>query len=162
MIIPKPEKINEFIKSNHKYGVFEQLFFYYKLNMLNVTNKFWHGSKICKKKNLKSPDWLREYKTKQYPWWRIDKPSNVKIIKDAGWHFSFLYDVEGIIKKISSFQHTEFDKEEIKNKENIINKINNGEDIFERNYIFKKIEIDNKFPKYLINNKDKYSNWIKN
>tara|TARA_Y100001970_G_scaffold208617_1_gene254261 strand:- start:196 stop:672 length:477 start_codon:yes stop_codon:yes gene_type:complete len=48
--IPKPEKIYEFINSNHKYGVFEQLFFYYKLNMLNVTNKFWHGSKICKKK----------------------------------------------------------------------------------------------------------------
>ena len=73
-----------------------------------------------------------------------------------------MYNVEGIIKKISSFQHTEFDKEEIKNKKNIIKKINKGEDIFERNYIFKKIEIDNKFPKYLINNKDKYSNWIKN
>ena len=70
--------------------------------------------------------------------------------------------LSSFIKKISSFQHTEFDKEEIKNKENIIKKINNGEDIFERNYIFKKIEIDNKFPKYLINNKDKYSNWIKN
>ena len=159
--IPKPEKIQEFINSNHKYGVFEQLFFYYKLNMLNLTNKFWHGSKICIKKNLKSPDWLREYKTKQYPWWRIDKPSNVNIIKDAGWHFSFLYDVDGIIKKISSFQHSEFDKEEIKNRENIIKKMNNGEDIFERNYIFKKIEIDDKFPKYLIKNKDEYLNWIK-
>ena len=32
----------------------------------------------------------------------------------------FLYDVDGIIKKISSFQHSEFDKEEIKNRENII------------------------------------------
>ncbi len=160
--IPNPNKIKEFLETKSKYGVFEQLFFYYKLNFLNITNKFWHGSKICKKKDLKSPNWLREYKTKQYPWWRFDKPQNIKILKNGGWHFSFLYDVEGIIKKISSFQHTEFDKEDIKDKEQIIKKINNGEDIFNRNYNFKKIDIGDDFPEYLIKNKDKYRNWIKN
>ena len=160
--IPDPNKIEEFVETKFKYGVFEQLFFYYKLNLLNTTNKFWHGSKICKKKNLKSPNWLREYKTKQYPWWRFDKPQNVKILKNGGWHFSFLYDVEGIIKKISSFQHTEFDKEDIKDKEQIIKKMNNGEDIFNRNYNFKKIDIGDDFPEYLIKNRDKYRNWIKN
>lgn len=160
--IPNPNKIIEFVETKFRYGVFEQLFFYYKLNLLNITNKFWHGSKICKKKDLKSPNWLREYKTKQYPWWRFDKPQNVKILKNGGWHFSFLYDVNGIIKKISSFQHTEFDKEDIKNKELIIKKINNGEDIFNRNYNFKKIDIGDEFPEYLIKNKNKYRNWIKN
>ena len=70
--------------------------------------------------------------------------------------------MDGIIKKISSFQHTEFDKEDIKNKEQIIKKINNGEDIFNRNYYFKKVNIGDEFPKYLIKNKDKYRNWIKN
>ena len=75
--IPNPKKINEFINSKHKYGVFEQLFFYYKLNLLNLTQSEWHGSKICKKQYLKNPNWLREYKVKQYPWWRIDKPKNI-------------------------------------------------------------------------------------
>ena len=88
--------------------------------------------KYVKKKNLKSQNWLRQYKTKQYPWWRIDKPENVKVIKDGGWHFSFLYDVDGIIKKISSYQHTEFDVDAIKNKDNIITfkcvKMRNGEE----------------------------------
>ena len=70
--------------------------------------------------------------------------------------------MEGIIKKISSFQHTEFDKEDIKDKEQIIKKINNGEDIFNRNYNFKKIDIGDDFPEYLIKNRDKYRNWIKN
>ena len=96
-----------------------------------------------------------------YPWWRIDKPTNVKILKDGGWHFSFLYDEEGIIKKISSFQHTEFDKDEFKNKRIIREKIFKGEDIFNRNFNFKKINIDSKFPKYLVDNVDKYKDWIK-
>ncbi len=158
--IPNPKKIFEFTKTNLKFGVFEQLFFYYKLNLINTKQSIWHGSKICKKKYLQSPNWLREYKVKQYPWWRVDKPENIRIIQNGGWHFSFLYDVEGIIKKISSFQHTEFDKDEFKKKEIIEKKIRNGEDIFDRNFVFKKIEIDDKFPEYLISNKEKYKDWI--
>lgn len=158
--IPNPEKIIDFTNRKLNLGVFEQLFFYYKLNLLNTSQSEWYGSKICKKKNLKSPNWLREYKIKQYPWWRFDRPKNLKIIKDGGWHFSFLYDVDGIIKKISSFQHIEFDKDEYKNKETIIKKIKEGKDVFNRNFLFKKIKIDEKFPKFIIENKEKYRNWI--
>ena len=159
--IPNPKKINEFINSKSKFGVFEQLLFYYKLNMLSTSSQNWFGSKICSKKNLKSPNWLREYKIKQYPWWRIDKPKNIKILRDGGWHFSFLYDVDGIIKKISSYQHTEFDTNKIKDKTKIIEKIESGKDILNRNYNFKRINIDDRFPEYLIKNKNKYTNWIK-
>ena len=158
--IPNPEKIIDFTNRKLNLGVFEQLFFYYKLNLLNTSQSEWYGSKICKKKNLKSPNWLREYKIKQYPWWRFDRPKNLKIIKDGGWHFSFLYDVDGIIKKISSFQHIEFDKDEYKNKETIIKKIKEGKDVLNRNFLFKKIKIDEKFPKFIIENKEKYKNWI--
>ena len=81
-------------------------------------------------------------------------------MKEGGWHFSFLYDIDGIINKISSFQHTEFDKEEFKNKDNIINKINEGKDIFNRNFYYKKIDIDSKFPEYIRENQNKFENWI--
>ena len=158
--IPNPEKIIDFTNRKLNLGVFEQLFFYYKLNLLNTSQSEWYGSKICKKKNLKSPNWLREYKIKQYPWWRFDRPKNLKIIKDGGWHFSFLYDVDGIIKKISSFQHIDFDKDEYKNKETIIKKIKEGKDVFNRNFLFKKIKIDEKFPKFIIENKEIYKNLI--
>ena len=159
--IPNPTRISEFIKSRKKFGVFEQLLFYYKLNMLSTSSHNWFGSKICLKKNLKSLNWLREYKIKQYPWWRLDKPENIYIIKNGGWHFSFLYNVEGIIKKISSYQHTEFDNKDIKDKNKIIKKIEEGKDIFNRNYNFQRINIDDRFPEYLIKNKNKYTNWIK-
>ena len=69
--------------------------------------------------------------------------------------------MDGIIKKISSYQHTEFDIDAIKNKDNIIQKIERGEDIFNRECNFKKINIDDRYPEYLIKNKKKYLNWIK-
>lgn len=159
--IPNPEQLNKFIKTKYEFGVFEQLLFYYKLNMLSASDHNWFGSKICLKKNLKSLNWLRNYKIKQYPWWRLDKPKNMYVIKNGGWHFSFLYNVDGIIKKISSYQHTEFDTNDIKDKAKIIEKIENGRDIFNRNYNFQRINIDDRFPEYLVKNKNKYINWIK-
>tara|TARA_B100001175_G_scaffold203398_1_gene172653 strand:- start:3042 stop:3839 length:798 start_codon:yes stop_codon:yes gene_type:complete len=158
--IPNPHKLEEFTNNKNEIGVFKQLFFYYKLNLLNFSSPEWFGTKICKVKKFKNPDWLRSYKYKQYPWWRFDKPKNLKIIPNGGWHFSFLYDVEGIIKKISSYQHTEFDNKNIKNYEKIKKKIIEGEDIFNRGYKFKKINIDEKFPNYIINNKNNLKNWI--
>lgn len=159
--IPKPSKILDFIKSKHDIGVFEQLMFYYKLNILNETSPIWHGSKICKFKHFKNPEWLRAYKHKQYKWWRIDKPKNLKIIQNGGWHYSFLYNLDGIMKKISSYQHAEYDNDEIKNKNNLEDKIRNKLDIFGRNYKYKKVTIDKNFaPDYIIQNQDDFSYWI--
>ena len=38
-----------------KFTVFEQKMYYYKINLLNKTDPFWYGSRICKKKYLKIP-----------------------------------------------------------------------------------------------------------
>ena len=51
------------------------------------------------KKNLKSPQWLRNLKFKKYPFWRIDKPKNIQIIENGGWHFAYLQSAENISKK---------------------------------------------------------------
>ena len=56
-------KLNKFEKDN--YAVFSQKMFMYKLNLLNLNENNWHGSKICLKKNFKSPQWLRNLKFKK-------------------------------------------------------------------------------------------------
>ncbi len=156
--IPDLNKLKVFDKN--KYAVFSQKMFMYKLNLLNLNENNWHGSKICLKKNLKSPQWLRNLKFKKYPFWRIDKQKNLQIIDNGGWHFAYLQDVKNISKKIKSFAHGEFNKAEIVSEKNIEFKINQGEDVLGRGYKIKKIEIDSSYPKYIVNNKDKLKNWI--
>ena len=157
--IPDLKKIHQFNKRK-KYAVFSQKMFNYKINLLNETENNWHGSKICLKKNLKSPQWLRNLKFKQYPFWRIDKPKNLQIIENGGWHFAYLQSPENISKKIKSFAHGEFNKESFVNQDNIEDKIKKGQDIFDRNISYRKIEIDSSFPKYISENKEKFKKWI--
>ena len=156
--IPDLKKLNLFDKN--KYAVFSQKMFMYKLNLLNIDENNWHGSKICLKKNMKTPQWLRNLKFKKYPFWRIDKPKNLQIIKDGGWHFAYLQSPENISKKIKSFAHGEFNRDNIAEEENIRFKIENNKDIFDRGYKIKKIEVNETFPKYILNNKEKLKDWI--
>ena len=160
--IPNPKSIEEFFKSQKKIGIFKQKMYYYKFNILNCTESDWFGSKICKKKHLKSPDWLRGLKPKIYPWWRLDKERSIQIINNGGWHFSFLYNPEGIAKKLSSYQHSEFDNSNLNDIEKIKIKIDNYQDIFGREYKYKRVELDQSFPQYLLDNKSKFIEWIKN
>ena len=156
--IPDLNKLNLFNKK--KYAVFSQKMFNYKINLLNETESDWHGSKICLKKNLKSPQWLRNLKFKKYPFWRIDKPRNLQIIENGGWHFAYLQSTENISKKIKSFAHGEFNKPNFSNQEKIDEKIKMGKDIFDRNISYRKVEVDSSFPKYIIENKEKFKKWI--
>ena len=84
--IPDLRKLPE-INSKKKFIAFSQKMFMYKLNLQNINESNWIGSKITKFKNIKSMQELRNLKFKDYPFWRIDK-LNQQIIK-GGWHFSF-------------------------------------------------------------------------
>tara|TARA_X000001036_G_scaffold179440_1_gene169941 strand:- start:3798 stop:4604 length:807 start_codon:yes stop_codon:yes gene_type:complete len=156
--IPDLNKLHEY--DRNKYAVFSQKMFMYKLNLLNLEENNWHGSKICLKKNFKSPQWLRDLKFKKYPFWRIDKTRNLQIIENGGWHFAYLQTPENISKKIKSFAHGEFNKNDITNEEGIRLKIKKGQDIFERGFKLQKINIDEGFPEYILKNKEYFKDWI--
>jgi len=158
--IPNPHKIKEFQPSK-KYAFFEQNFFYYKFNVLNISQPFWYGSRICVKKYLKSPQWLRNIKIKKRNFIkRYLFGMNYQILKNGGWHFSNLKTPKELIKKITSFCHGEFNKSEFTNEKLIEKKITNLEDIFDRNVKYKKVLLDNSFPDFLIKNQKFYKNWI--
>ena len=114
--IPKINNLKVFEKK--KYTAFKQKMFYYRFNLHNISEPDWIGSKVCKKKYLISPQWLRNQKVKKYPFWRIDK-IKWNIIDDGGWHFSFVMSDNSIKKKIESYAHSEFNKKNYKNIKNI-------------------------------------------
>ena len=154
--IPDLSKI-KYINKNKKFEAFSQKMFMYKLNLQNLEESNWIGSKITQKKNITSMQALRNLKFKNYPFWRFDK-YNLQII-NGGWHFSFLQTPQQILEKIKSYSHGEFNNENI-NEKNIEEKIIKNEDIFDRGLTLKKIEINSSYPKYILENKDYFSKWI--
>ncbi len=175
--IPDLKKI-ELKKIKNKLVFFKQNMMYYKFN-LKYENFVWIGSKACKKKDLISPQWLRNIKGKKYSWWRIDsyfskqKHTNIKFIEEGGWHFSYIKTPDLIEKKLKSYlHHREYDlnpigidgiKKMIENKRAIynlkhdqrsINKIGSGEKLT-------KIDLAN-LPEYISLNKEKFDEWLEN
>ena len=166
--IPDPKKLKN-IKLEKKYAIFLQNMYTYKVNLFNQYESPWEGTRICKKKDLKSIDWLRQKilaKNSKYPFWRIDKERNVELIKDGGWHFNYLLTPEQISKKLKSLAATEWDfgenltKDEFFSIKNIEDKIMNQRDLFNRKHNYKKVKIDYTFPKYILQNLDKLKEWI--
>ena len=155
--IPNLEKIN-FNTIENKLIFFEQHMIYYKFN-LKLENFIWFGSKACKFKNLKSPQWLRDIKIKKKSFWKIFS-EKIQIIDNGGWHFSFLKNPESIRNKIISYSHQEYNKKEFTNTDLIRKRISLGEDLFKRKINYKKIELDHSFPEYIIKNKERFKDWI--
>ena len=159
-----------------KITIFEQKMFYYKLN-LKYPKFIWMGSKICKIKDLKNPQWLRDIKPKRYPFWRFDvlfdnkKYHDLNFIKEGGWHFTNVMTAEKIDNKMRNFlHHLEYEKsgldvKKIKNlvvnkrvfynhkadKKNV-NKWKEGE-------ILEKTKLAS-LPSYISDNFNKFSAWI--
>ena len=172
--IPDLRNIN-FNFINKKIIFFKQKVFYYKLN-LELKTLRWIGSKACKKKYLKSPQWLRNIKDKIYSKWRLDiifskkRYNNIYFVENGGWHFSFVKKPEDIEKKLKSYlHHREYDLDPL-GIENIKDLINSKAVIYDHRvdqtqYKFgggQKLEkIDIKFlPEYIVSQKEKYLEWL--
>jgi len=172
--IPKLSGLN-FKNIKEKIILFKQDMFYYKFN-LQLPDLIWTGTKACKKKNLISPQWLRNIKDRKYSFFRIDtffsktKFTSIKIISDGGWHFSNIKTPKEIEFKLRSYlHHREFDENPlsvdqidkiIKNKlaiydlkvDKTVNKIGNGNKL-------EKFDI-NKLPNYIQINQNDLKDWI--
>ena len=101
---------NEFLNNKNSIVLFNQLFIYFKFNLL-YDKMLWPGTKGCKKGKLKSLSWLRNIKLKKYPFWRLDtlfsdnKYFNLNVINDGGWHFTNLKTPEEMYEKFMNFGH---------------------------------------------------------
>jgi len=98
-----------------KFVIFKQQIFYYKLN-LSLPNLSWFGSKACKIKHLRSIDFLRNIKNREYSLFRLDtlfsdnKQNSVELVKNGGWHFSNLKTYEDLEKKyLNDENHAEYE-----------------------------------------------------
>ena len=173
--IPNLENLN-FNEINNEILIFKQKMFYYKLN-LYYENFIWFGSKAVKKRYFYSPQWLRNIKNKKYPFWRIDnyfskkKYNNIKFIENGGWHFTCIKKPKDIHKKLLTFAHHQDYENSKVSLEELEKKIKERKVLYDHNKdkknqnkwfsdkVLKKIDL-NKLPKIIVENKDKYLEWI--
>ena len=165
----------DFNKINNEIILFKQNFYYYKFN-LKLEDVLWLGTKACKYKNLKSPQWLRNVKDKKYPFWRLDvlfsnkKYSNLKFIENGGWHFSNMKTPAEIEKKMRTYlHHREYDikplgtkkiEEIIKSKKSIYNlKVDMKTEKIDGTQNLKPTD-KSELPDFIKKNSIKYSNWM--
>jgi beta-1,4-mannosyl-glycoprotein beta-1,4-N-acetylglucosaminyltransferase len=139
------EDLSWFNPDNHY--VCLQNAFYYKLNYLYQND--WMGTRICTFKTLSdySVDLLRNMHKDSYR------------IEQAGWHWSFFGDADNFRLKLSSYEHTENNTKS--NTSNAEKKIDEGVDPFDRSIQIKTVPIDETYPEYILNNKEKYAQYIK-
>ena len=116
--IPKLENIKD--KIINKIICFNQKMFCYKFDLC-FDKLNWIGTKATLKKNLLSPQWLRDVKHRKYPFWRIDilfnnmKYNDIQFIEDWGWHFTNFRTPKELELKLNNFgHHAEFIKSGLK------------------------------------------------
>jgi len=164
-----------FSKINEKIIFFRQKILFYKFNLL-YKNRFWFGSRACKKKYLLSPQWIRDIKHKKYNPLRIDlllskkKYFDILHINNGGWHYTNLKSAGDIYKKLRNYAHyREFElskvklkdiKKIIKNKIAIYNhEVDQRENKFNGGIKLSKFK-KRYWPQYLKLNYFKYKKWI--
>jgi beta-1,4-mannosyl-glycoprotein beta-1,4-N-acetylglucosaminyltransferase len=96
----------------------------------------------------------------------IGHETDVKTIKDAGWHLSCMGGIEQIRIKIRSFAHIELNRDDILSEEHLLSCMNSGEPYYEKlvkfhnnlKYIKQSVDF---LPDYIKNNLKKYEQYIK-
>jgi len=172
--IPNLNKVY-FNKINNKLIIFKQKIFYYKFN-LNYENLIWHGSKACRKKYFKSPQWLRNVRHRKYPIWRFDiffsnkKFNDIYYVNDGGWHFTNIKSPDDLEKKFLNFlHHQDFEASGLK-LEDIKEKVRNKKILYDlgmdqRDYKWSgqknlsRVSVS-AMPDYISKNLDKYLEWL--
>ena len=160
--IIRPELLINF-KLKKKYGIFLQKCFNYKFNIFNSYETPWEGTRVCKKKHLKSIDFMRQkvrMKNLKYNFLRFKKEKNIEIFYNAGWHFNNVMSPEKISLKLKTFAHSEFSNAKFSSPDVIRQKILNREDLFGREHKYQIIELDEDFPKYIIDNLKHFKDYI--
>ena len=172
--IPNLKNFN-FNAINKKLIFFKQKMFFYKFNLLHE-EIIWTGSRACRKKNLISPQNLRDTKDKIYPIWRLDimfsklKYNSIHYVDNGGWHFTNIKSPENIEKKFSNFlHHQDFEysglnlndiKKMVKNKKILYDHSADQRDFkWSGSKTLKKVDLSY-MPDYIRENYKKYNNWL--
>lgn len=162
--IPKAEEVARF-RDTDSIKIFEQRFYNFWLNNLctyfdtggqdlpaqkNIDGiAYWRGSVMVPLGRIKTLKKTRLYRDLQ--------SGPIDVIRDGGWHFSYIGDVQRIKTKLDAYAHPEYNK----SIEEIEQIIRSGRSVIPGDATrFELQAIDETYPKYLLENQGKFSSLI--
>ena len=86
---------------------------------------------------------------------RFLKSANV--LKNAGWHFSFLGGIDAIQKKLAAFSHSEFS---VVSREVLEDRLSKGQDLFGRAGQSFGVPLDSSFPEFVLQNRFRFAKLV--
>ena len=92
--------------------------------------------------------------------YRPDIEKNIQIFRNAGWHFNNIMNASQISLKLKTFAHKEFSSKKYSSIKIIEQNIKERKDLFGRGHTFKRIDLSNNFPEFLLKNKKRYKKFI--
>ena len=119
--------------------------------------------------NRSSEEWIGTIVGKWGSMTRLDqltysRAHHENVIEDGGWHFTNMGGADMIRRKLESYDHQEFNHEDI--KADLERKMEAGEDYVGRNvdwqgnpFVFHTSELD--LPQFILDNKEKYADFLK-
>jgi beta-1,4-mannosyl-glycoprotein beta-1,4-N-acetylglucosaminyltransferase len=165
--IPRAEKIIEY-RDVPGTKVFQQLFCTYFINcicdegpvepcQLNRDGlHYWRGTVMAPYAEFKN--------TKEFRKRRDRQENGIVQIEEGGWHFTYLGGLESVRQKLLSFAHTKEDKyrlEHLNDDDELQKVLDSGQDLFGRNYHYQFVPLDERFPRYVQENRERFHHLIK-
>ena len=168
--IPRPECVEDavlLLSSGARRVRFEMSFFNFYLNFKNYSYAKWMlGTMAICFGGLKDDSLFSGIKPDRYTQvsenggntlHKVRFLSADKVLKNAGWHFSYLGGVDAIQRKLAAFAHSEFATVP---REILERRLQNGDDLFGRAGKSFAEPIDGSFPAYVVAHKDTLTKYI--
>lgn len=95
--------------------------------------------------------------------WHMCAPgyeNDFPVVKNAGWHFSWMGGIENISRKLESYAHVEWDRVDVKNADHVLRCMIRGQDLFNKTPSTLKLKPDDFLPDYIKNNREKFKNYL--
>ena len=149
--IPRVESIQKFVDGYNLIGL-QQTTYYYRFN--GKTNISWCGSKLLRYRMLRetTPQQVRD---------KFCGALDTLMIRDGGWHFSFLGSPERIMQKIQAFSHQELNTSEYADRTKIEQRMSEARDLFDRSEnVIRYESLDESYPAYLLENFSRFRHLI--
>ena len=179
--IPSKEKVVKYLAAPG-IKIFEQRLFYYWLNCECVAGfgrrpYRWLGSAMLERRHLSTPQAVRnvvirtsrEFVSSRH-WVRAGlaiyrKVRNllgvrVDIVRDGGWHFSYLGGASRVAEKLGAFAHTELASGRVRDLKWISECISEGKDLYGRDLVFDWVALDESLPRYVVENTERFKDLI--